>query len=272
MTSFLAILLAATLASAQSVEIKPETVPVPRMTVDELQTALARGNAVAVDVRGTVPYELGHIPGAIWAPLGILARKLDEMPRDKTLVIYCTCQAEELALRAANELRDHGFERVAVLTGGYPAWFDNGHPIEKVQQDETPPPPPVVWDETKAAEATAGRAGRGRLAPPAHIRCDVNDVTVYNGRVISYSRTTGKTKLTIRTDYDTTETVVLTHPKTDDPSKWFFVFGNAFLAKDWQRIEKKKGTLLPNMRANAWVCTDGKAIIDWRPGEEAAVE
>jgi rhodanese-related sulfurtransferase len=271
MTSLIAILFAATLSTVQSVEIKPD--PVPRMTVDELRAAMAKGDAVPVDVRATVPYELGHIPGAIWAPLGLLAKKLDELPRDKTLVLYCTCAAEELSLSGAAELREHGFERVAALTGGYPAWFDAGHPVAKVQQDETPPPPPTLWVE-KASEPNEPEAAArgGRLMPPGKIRCKADDVTVYNGKVIAYSRTAGRTTLTIRTDYDTTETVVVAYEKGDDPAKWFLVFGEPFTSEDWKKIEQKKGTLHPGMRANAWVCTDGKAIIDWRPGEGDAVE
>ena len=266
MIPFLAMFLAATLATAPKTESE-----VRRITIDEYRAALAKGEAVAVDVRGSVPYELGHLEGAIWAPLGIIKEKAEELPKDKLLVLYCTCKAEELSVRAALELGKIGFTNVAALTGGYAAWVDKGLPVVKIQKAEEPPPPPTPWTGYPAPTA-APQARAGRLAPPAQIRCDANDVTVYNGRVVSYSRKTGKTTLTIRTDYDTTETVTLTHPKSSDPSKWFLLHFQPFKAADWKKIEVRKGVLHPGMRAHAWVCTNGKAIVDWRPGETEAVE
>ena len=73
-------------------------------------------------------------------------------------------------------------------------------------------------------------------------------------------------------DSGTTERVTLTHPKSADPSRWFLVNTEPFRAADWKRIEKRRGVLRAGMRANAWVCTDGKAVVDWRPDEEGAVE
>lgn len=259
MIAFVAFLLASTLAADD----------VPRMTIDEFRAAATRGEVVAIDVRGNVPYSYGHIEGAVSIPLGLIASKGGELPRDKTLVAYCTCAAEELSIRAARELRKLGFTRVAALTGGYAAWVGAGHPVVKLVADEAPPPPPIPSSELP--EPPAMSRG-GRLMPPAQIRCKADDVTVYFGRVISYTRTKTKTTLRIRTDYDTTETVTLAHPKNGDPSRWFLVTREPFRAADWKKIEVRRGVLRPGMRAHAWVCKDWKAIIDWRPDEVEAVE
>ena len=69
-----------------------ETTPsdgVRRVTLAELQQAMAKGEAVAVDVRGTVAYKLGHIKGARSIPLGLVAERIKELPRDKLIVTYC---------------------------------------------------------------------------------------------------------------------------------------------------------------------------------------
>lgn len=248
--------LLAFLVAAQISTPGPET---PHLSVEALRDAIARGEAVALDVRGSVPYELGHISGAIWAPLGRLASTAGALPKDKLLVPYCTCKAEELSLEAVKELRKMGFTRLAVLQGGYPAWVKAGLPVTRLQKPEEPPPLP-----TPAADSDPAR---GRLAPPQAIRCDPNEVTVYYGRVLSYRRQKGKTTLRVRTDYDTTESVTLTHPGTSDPSRFFLVFGERFQPPDWKRIESSRGVLKKGMRVNAWVCTDGKAVLDWRPGE-----
>ena len=95
---------------------------VPRMTPAEVHALVQKGDAVVVDVRGTVPYEMGHVTGAVWMPLGLMNQRASELPQDKLIVAYCTCKAEETSLEAAVLLSKHGFERVAVMQGGYPAW------------------------------------------------------------------------------------------------------------------------------------------------------
>ena len=74
---------------------------VPRVTPAELKARMDKGEAVAIDVRGSVPYELGHIKGAVWLPLGLVAQRFDQLPQDKLIVAYCTCKAEETSLEAA---------------------------------------------------------------------------------------------------------------------------------------------------------------------------
>ncbi|HKQ53571.1 MAG TPA: rhodanese-like domain-containing protein [Pyrinomonadaceae bacterium] len=62
---------------------------VRRVTVKELSEALEKGEAVAVDVRGSVDYDLGHIKGARSVALGLVAVQAKELPRDKLIVTYC---------------------------------------------------------------------------------------------------------------------------------------------------------------------------------------
>ena len=62
---------------------------VRRVTIPELQAALEKGEAVVVDVRGSVEYQLGHIKGAINIPLGLIARQVNDLPKDKLVVTYC---------------------------------------------------------------------------------------------------------------------------------------------------------------------------------------
>ncbi|MDP9194564.1 MAG: rhodanese-like domain-containing protein [Acidobacteriota bacterium] len=239
---------------AATISVKAD---VPRVTAAELKALMDKGEAVAIDVRGSVPYELGHIQDAVWLPLGLVAQRFGELPQDKLIVAYCTCKEEETSLEAAMLLaQKHGFERVAVLHGGYPAWKEAGLPIEA---DQT-----VEFEENAPAGASASRGGR--LAPPAAVSCDRNQLTSYAGKVKSYKRQRGKTVLVIDTSADTTERVTLLHKSTDDPSRFYLIAGTPFTGRDWSRIERRKGELHPNMSAVAWVCAGGASIIDWRPG------
>jgi hypothetical protein len=110
----------------------------------------------------------------------------------------------------------------------------------------------------------------GRIAPPPILKCDRSDLTLYDGKVVTYRRRKGSTFLRIRTSFDTTEVVTLRHPGTDNPSKFFLLNGEPFTISDWRRIERRKNVLRPAMHANVWVCRDNPAIqpvVDWRPTE-----
>ena len=102
-----------------------------------------------------------------------------------------------------------------------------------------------------------------RQRAPESFTCDRNNLTVYTGAVTGYQRRTGATTLRIRTDADTTEQVSLTHAGSDDPSRFFRMLGEPFTPADWSRIESRKGVLRPDTRAAAWVCGDGRVMVDW---------
>ena len=61
-----------------------------RVTADELQEMLKNGQAIVVDVRNQSSYDVGHIPGAKLIPAGEILNHLNELPRDKMIVTYCS--------------------------------------------------------------------------------------------------------------------------------------------------------------------------------------
>ena len=61
-----------------------------RVTADELDTMLKNGQAIVVDVRNQASYDMGHIPGAKLIPAGEILNHLNELPRDKMIVTYCS--------------------------------------------------------------------------------------------------------------------------------------------------------------------------------------
>lgn len=107
---------------------------------------------------------------------------------------------------------------------------------------------------------------RERIAPPARVQCPRNHLTAYNGRVLAYRRNAARTFIRVRTDWDTTEQVTLRHGKRRTPAEWFLLHGETFHDRDWAVIESRRGQVHPGMRANIWVCDDGRnPIVDWQP-------
>jgi hydroxyacylglutathione hydrolase len=101
---------------------------VPDVQPDALEEMLAAG-AELVDVRNSSEYVAGHLAGAANVPLGRLAERLDELPRDRTLVVHC--QMGGRASVAIGLLASHGFTDVRHLAGDYSGWTQAGRPVEK---------------------------------------------------------------------------------------------------------------------------------------------
>ncbi|HSE31521.1 MAG TPA: rhodanese-like domain-containing protein [Pyrinomonadaceae bacterium] len=63
---------------------------IPRITIHELEDLIGKGDVFVVDVRNQAAYDQGHIPGAKLIPVGEVANRIDEFPRDKQIVTYCS--------------------------------------------------------------------------------------------------------------------------------------------------------------------------------------
>jgi hydroxyacylglutathione hydrolase len=101
---------------------------VEEVGADELEARRATGTEELVDVRNPSEFEEGHVPGAVNLPLGRLPERLGELPRDRTLVVYCQTGAR--ALVAASLLKARGFTDVVHLAGDFAEWSRAGRPVE----------------------------------------------------------------------------------------------------------------------------------------------
>ncbi len=89
--------------------------------VDSARARQALGEgAVALDVRQPDEFAAGHIEGAIHVPLGSVATRLSEVPRDRPVVVYCG--HGERASSAVSLLERAGFASLLNIDGGYDAW------------------------------------------------------------------------------------------------------------------------------------------------------
>ena len=61
-----------------------------RVTVEELKKMLDAGKAVVYDTRAKAAYDAEHIKGSLSMPSNEVADRAGELPKDKTIVFYCT--------------------------------------------------------------------------------------------------------------------------------------------------------------------------------------
>jgi rhodanese-related sulfurtransferase len=101
-----------------------------RVTVAELKDFLAKNQAVVIDVRNEASYNAGHITGAKLIPEAEILNRMDELPKNKLIVTYCSWPAEHTSARAVVDLKAKGVENAAALLGGFAAWQNAGYPVE----------------------------------------------------------------------------------------------------------------------------------------------
>jgi len=94
------------------------------ITCEELAAKL--GEVTLVDVREPYEWDLSHLAGAIHIPLQQLPRRLDEVPRDKEIVVYCRMGGR--SAHAQHVMLQNGFTRVKNLVGGLKAWASQQDP------------------------------------------------------------------------------------------------------------------------------------------------
>ena len=102
---------------------------VERLSAEELERRLARGDVVLLDVRPAREYEAGHIRGARSAPMPLLDDLVRKLPKRGEVVAYCRGPYCVYADDAVRLLRTRGL-RARRLDVGYPEWRRAGRPVE----------------------------------------------------------------------------------------------------------------------------------------------
>jgi membrane protein DedA with SNARE-associated domain/rhodanese-related sulfurtransferase len=133
-----------------------------RISVDDLYSLMNAGGApVVIDVRSATARTLEprRIPGSLHVTSQDVHLHLSEIPRDRDIIVYCTCPSEASAARVAKLLMNHGFKRVRPLHGGLDAWIAAGYSVDTVGGGAHPTPDtePTILASPAAADAVPRR-------------------------------------------------------------------------------------------------------------------
>jgi rhodanese-related sulfurtransferase len=113
------------------------------VTVGEAKKMLENEDLFLLDVRTPAEYNYGHIEGATLIPLKnvpshdpvnlsenkLLAKRLNEMPKNKTTEILVYCKAGGRGATASQMIADAGYERVYNVKGGIDEWVNASYPV-----------------------------------------------------------------------------------------------------------------------------------------------
>jgi membrane protein DedA with SNARE-associated domain/rhodanese-related sulfurtransferase len=145
----------------------------PSELKEMLDVAKEKGNIppFIVDLRHPLDYlpDPRVLPGALRIGPNELKLHSEILPRDRDVILYCTCPSEETSAKLALQLHKMGVYRVRPLRGGFDGWKEAGYPLVDYVKDvpsdavvETILPAPATLADTShvlpAAPASAANA------------------------------------------------------------------------------------------------------------------
>lgn len=109
-------------------EARSAVVPVDASAAEAM---LAQG-CVVLDVREPAEFDMGHLPGAVNVPRGVLEFRVGDHPDlcDLQADILLYCKNGGRSTLAAHTLKRMGFEQVKMLVGGFDGWAGSVHKVE----------------------------------------------------------------------------------------------------------------------------------------------
>ena len=94
---------------------------IDRLTPSQLHDRL-RGDdpPLLVDVREDWERDLASLPGSVAVPMGQVPARVDELPRDRDIALFCHHGSR--SMQVALWLEAQGYDRLANLEGGIDGW------------------------------------------------------------------------------------------------------------------------------------------------------
>ena len=109
---------------------------IARITPEELKQRIdAREDVVIVDLRHSIEFdaEPQTISGAVHMDPAELEEAVEVIPRDREIILFCSCPNEATAAQMALLLRSKGITRIRPLAEGLDGWRKRGFPLQELR-------------------------------------------------------------------------------------------------------------------------------------------
>jgi len=100
------------------------------ISVSEAKVLLDKGGHIFLDCREPKEFKMGHVPGAINIPRGLIEFKVGKKIPDKNARIIIYCKKGGRGCLACCTLCKMGYHSAVNMAGGWVAWEKAGYPVE----------------------------------------------------------------------------------------------------------------------------------------------
>jgi membrane protein DedA with SNARE-associated domain/rhodanese-related sulfurtransferase len=115
---------------------------IARITPEELKRRMDAGEeVVVVDLRHALEFDAEplSISGAVHMDPADLEEAAEAIPRDREIVLFCSCPNEATAAEMALRLRNRGIDRIHPLAEGLDGWRRRGFPMQALNKTAEEP-------------------------------------------------------------------------------------------------------------------------------------
>jgi membrane protein DedA with SNARE-associated domain/rhodanese-related sulfurtransferase len=126
------------IAQVRELRIEPSAV---KAMLDEAAAGEVKCQPYIVDLRHPLDYlpDPRVLPGAVRIGPPDLEAMAGQIPRDRDVILYCTCPSEETSAKVAMQLHKLGINRVRPLRGGFDGWKQAGYPLHDYMDQSAQP-------------------------------------------------------------------------------------------------------------------------------------
>ncbi len=86
-------------------------------------------NIFLLDVRTPQENSQARLSGSVLIPIGEFERRIAEVPKNKTILVYCAVGSRSKPV--AELLSQRGYREVYNMTDGIIGWYRNGFPLQR---------------------------------------------------------------------------------------------------------------------------------------------
>lgn len=102
--------------------------PFSRVTVEQANEMVERGDSVVVDVRQLDEWQSGHVKGAIHIPVDDVLTRIDELPEGKNLLFICQQGVRSALAAEMAAAMGRSPETLYNIEEGTPIWIERNLP------------------------------------------------------------------------------------------------------------------------------------------------
>ncbi len=107
----------------------PEKAQYTDTSVQQAKELIDKGDVFILDVRTQEEYNAGHIRNSTLIPVQDLSKRLNEVPRDRKILVYCRTGGRSTT--ASEILVNNGFTQIYNMKGGITEWTNAGYEVVK---------------------------------------------------------------------------------------------------------------------------------------------
>ncbi|MFZ3059938.1 MAG: rhodanese-like domain-containing protein [Candidatus Methanoperedens sp.] len=126
---FVSSLILAAISGCISTTKPPEKAQYTDVSVQQAREMIDSGDVLILDVRTQEEYNAGHIKNSTLIPVQVLDKRLNELPRDKKILVYC--RSGSRSAQASEILVNNGFKEIYNMKGGITDWINAGYDVIK---------------------------------------------------------------------------------------------------------------------------------------------